>query len=147
MPAESFRKLRQWLTNPGNRVRLGEDVAELVLSCVWFDSLRLVRDSIVHKGARAVVLPQLDRIGFQIDSMNLVGLHLRPVMLTENLVDLELYAALHLGQTIGFLETLAETVLVRHAVPAMTAEMRACHPAFGILKGWITRLSDKLAAA
>ena len=58
----------------------------------------------------------------------------------------ELYAAVQLGQTVGFLECLAQWVLTRHEVPAATAEMRH-HPAVGVLKPWIGRLAAGLGAA
>jgi hypothetical protein len=59
----------------------------------------------------------------------------------------ELYAAVHLGQTVGFVEYLAQWVLTRHEVPAATAEMRRHHPALGVLKRWIGRLAAGLGAA
>jgi hypothetical protein len=139
VPWTSFRKLRNWTELPANAARLGE-LGQLIQACSWFDVLRTVRDSIVHDGAKPVVFPQLEKISFQVYSANLRGLRIEPLMLNENLLDFELYAAVLLGQTIGFLEKLAAAILGKYQIPTVTAQFRHYHPALRVLKQWIDRV-------
>ena len=109
--------------------------------CDWFDVLPRVRDSLVHDGARPLVFPQLDTIGFQVYTSNLQGLHLNSLMLNENLLNFELYAAVQVCQTLGFRHRLAALTLEKFKIPRVTAEMRAYHPALGVIRQWATPLT------
>jgi hypothetical protein len=105
VPDEGFNLLKTWLAKSDNNVkRLGKDLAELVFSVDWFDDLKNVRDANVHQGGMTLVFLEKDRILFQI---------LPEIMYNENVVDFELYAGMHFGYLIAFLEDFA-TVIERY---------------------------------
>ena len=134
VPLDSFRKLKQWIEKPGNDERIGSDLATEISAAKWFDDLRSVRDGLVHNGARPLVFPQIERIGFQVHRRNWEGLALEGVMINENVVDLELYSTVQIAQAIGFLQRLCQLLLVRIGCPDHTENAKAYHPALGLIK-------------
>jgi hypothetical protein len=63
---KSFRKLRNWVTKGKSELKVGNDLAQLLLHCDWFDGLREVRDTLVHRGGFTLVFPEKSRILFQV---------------------------------------------------------------------------------
>lgn len=103
-PSPSFTELRKICTEDKYVKILGEDLARLIKSCDWYDPLLDARDGIVHENlqSRGFLHP---RIFFQIykkdednRTVNLIN-NIPEVMINENLVDFELYAAVHIGYT------------------------------------------------
>lgn len=95
---ESFRGLREWIArSEGNVKRLGNDLAEVVSSCDWFDDLRMARDSIVHRGGTTLIVPDAARIFFRISLRpGLVKLK-RETIYDSDVADFESYVGLYLG--------------------------------------------------
>jgi hypothetical protein len=93
---------------------LGQDLAHLIQSCDWYDPLVYARDKIVHENLQVIVF-LYPRILFQIyakdenNKNNLpVGLvNIPEVMVNKNLVNFELYAAVHIGYSFSLLEGFA----------------------------------------
>jgi hypothetical protein len=52
---DSFHRLQERLNKPGNRARLGEELANLVESVDWFPDIQGLRDSMIHMGAFTLV--------------------------------------------------------------------------------------------
>jgi hypothetical protein len=66
-------------------------------------------------------------------------------MINENIIDLELYAAVQVGQAIGLLERLCEAILERFNRSSNAARVRAYHPALAVLKTTAEKPSDRWA--
>jgi len=111
VPDEGFNVLKTWLANKKkNTERLGEDLAELVLSVNWFEDLKNIRDKTVHQGAMTLVFLEKDKILFQIHKgiENLVNIP--EIMYNPNVVIFELYAAMYFGYLVAFLEDFASVI-------------------------------------
>jgi hypothetical protein len=143
---DSFAKLRTWLrTGPDNVHKLGEDLANVILDCEWFESLRRVRDDLVHHGAQTFVFPEPGRILFQI--------HLGPsalvqmpkaVMFNESVVDFTTYSALTMARLMVFLDAFSEVVFTMSddVRSVRNAGVGSIHPGLGILAFWLQDLLD-----
>jgi hypothetical protein len=92
---------------------MGERLANLIRqSRDWYDDLLDVRDDIVHEHVKSSGF-MADRILFQINKwdkeekrfVNLINIP--EMMVNENLVDFELYAAVHVAYTFWLLEEFA----------------------------------------
>src|SRR5262249_49384658 len=64
----SFNDLRNWASRQDIDAgrQIGDAVVELVLACDWFDTLRSVRDALVHRDAQTIVFPTAPGIAFQV---------------------------------------------------------------------------------
>lgn len=139
---DSFRKLREWVGRPGNARRVDQQLARFVTSCDWFDDMREVRDSIVHKDGRAFVFPQENRILFQVHEGfgRRTKIHLPEIMFNESVADFELYAGLLMGYLIACLEdisAIAEQILKARRTDI---ESRVHHGGLRVLRSWIERV-------
>jgi hypothetical protein len=110
-PKPSFTELREICTEDKYVKILGDDLARLIQSCDWYDPLLKARNGIVHYNLGSSSFMH-HRILFQIHAvdecklpMNLINIP--EVMFNENLVDFELYAAVHIGYTFWLLEEFA----------------------------------------
>lgn len=139
----SFNKLKKWINNKPNRViKLGEDLAEVVRSCDWFEDLRDVRDSIIHKGALILVFPTKDKILFQIHDKNLKRKILEPkiIMNNENVADFELYAGLYIGYLIAYLEEVSELIISHLNLSINKLTSKSYHKGLHIIYKWIEKV-------
>ena len=113
---KGFNDLRNWLLDKKSEVkkenveRLGEDLANLVLSVDWFDDIKNVRDETLHRGADTMVFPEKGRILFQVSkgAKNLISFP--EVKFNENVIDFELYAGVYFGYLIAFIEEVSKVV-------------------------------------
>jgi hypothetical protein len=146
---DSFRGLQEWLNkNPGNRARLGEELANLVDSVDWFPDIQDLRDSMIHRGAFTLVfLDPEEGILFQS-----LGNSLKPliknetVMDNENVVDFQLYCALYLCRLLLFLEELAKIIRSKLSIEKRSQQAKSYSPGFELLISWLDRLTEKIKA-
>ena len=105
VPDGGFNDLKNWLTKSDeNAEKLGKDLAKLVSSVDWFENIKNVRDTNVHRGGMTLVFLEKGRILFQVYKGydNLISIP--EIMFNENVVDFELYAGMYYGYLIAFLE-------------------------------------------
>ncbi len=144
---DSFRELQQWLNkNPGNRARVGEELAEVVESVDWFPDIQNLRDSMIHKGAFTLVfLDPEEGILFQS-----LGNSLKPlirneiVMHNKNVVDFQLYSAFYLCRLFLFLEELAKAIRSKLSIKKINQQAKSYSPGFKLVISWLDRLTQKI---
>ncbi|MCL5949810.1 MAG: hypothetical protein M1490_04975 [Candidatus Bathyarchaeota archaeon] len=117
---QSFNDLRKWLKKPENTLKVGEDLAKLILSADWFEQLKNVRDVNIHFGGMTLVFLEKDRILFQTYKGNYNLISIPELMYNENVADFELYAGMYFGYLIAFLEEFSEIVKNRLPKGKMT---------------------------
>ena len=147
IPKKSFNDLKKWIENNPNRVeKLGKDLADVVMSCDWFEDLKNVRDSILHKGDLVLVFPDKDKILFQIHDKNLNSKILEPkiIMNNENVAVFELYAGLYIGYLIAYLEEVSEVIISRLNLSIKKLTSKSCHGSLHIIYKWIEKVLHKL---
>jgi hypothetical protein len=110
-PSHSFTELRKICNEDEGIARLGEGLARLIQSCNWYDPLRGMRDKILHHNHQVIGF-LFPRILFQVytkDENNLPVkmINIPEVMDNENVVNFELYAAVHIGYSFSLLEEFA----------------------------------------
>jgi hypothetical protein len=107
----------------------------------WFGSLRGVRDGLLYTADHLMVFPQLDRIGFLIHRREFKNPRFdEALMVNENIVDFELYAAAQMGQGIGLIERVCRIILTRTGLTGRGPEGRSGHPPLPVLRAWGERL-------
>jgi hypothetical protein len=160
---ESFYKLKSWAAKShGNAHRLGSDLADALSSCEWFDDLRFVRDSILHRGGWTMVFPEPYRILFQVSESNGNAIQKPELMFNENVADFELYAGLYLGYSLAYLEEVASiihrrldqggtnlsggshqpglSVRLLTQLPPDDLRARSYHPGLSVVREWVERV-------
>lgn len=143
----SFEKLRKWIDKkPDNERRLGEEAARSVRSCDWFEEMRAVRDSIVHRGGVTFVFPEKGRILFQVSKGYEDKISLKKVMANENVADFELYAGLYIGYLITYLEEVAELIHSRLGISESESNPKSYHLGLRVVNEWIKRALSLPAA-
>lgn len=109
----NFATLRQGMMNrktgEENSINLGKELAELIKQVNWFDTIRQVRNSIMHKGSFTLVFADKNRILFQVTKCS-EKLKSIPEIINDNVVDFELFAGLYFGYLLAFLEDFAINV-------------------------------------
>lgn len=103
---ESFHKLRQSIARHSPRLPAG--VGELIASANWFDSVRAIRDSLVHQGANPLVFGEPnDGVLFQVHGTGTVRyVDIDQCMYNQNVARFERYVALLFSNTLVFLDQL-----------------------------------------
>jgi hypothetical protein len=86
--------------------KFGKDLARLIQSCDWFDQIRYVRNGVVHCNFKTSGF-MADRILFQVRKGYENQIDFPKAMVNKNLVDFELYAAVHIAYTLWLLEKFA----------------------------------------
>ncbi|MFQ5850820.1 MAG: hypothetical protein ACE5JU_09560 [Candidatus Binatia bacterium] len=118
VPPNSINDIINWLKrNPGNRTRLGEELAVLVESVPSFPDIKQVRDAIVHRGGQTLVFGSPnDGILFQAYE-NFTQIIAPSVFVSDgSIIDFRRYGSLLFSELLFFLEQLAETL--RKRIPA-----------------------------
>jgi hypothetical protein len=111
----SYEKLLNWeAKSPGNRSRLGVELADLVFSSTqWFSAVCLTRDEIIHRGARTLVFgdPQ-DGTLFQVHRAKFQAIIKGNEFLAfkDDVIHFDRYAVLHLAHLVGYLDDLSGIV-------------------------------------
>lgn len=107
----SFSLVQKECRKPNNVKIYGDDLARLIESSDWFAQTKKVRDGIVHDHFQTSGFMH-SRILFQVGKhhkakgfVNMINIP--EVMINENLVDFELYAAVHIAYTLWLLEEFA----------------------------------------
>jgi hypothetical protein len=108
----SFKDLKNWLTkNSENTKILGDELAKLVLSVDWFEGIRTLRDEVMHRGGKVIVMSDNNKLLFQVmKSRNAYLISTPELMFNENLAYFESYAGLYFGYLIAFLEELSTII-------------------------------------
>lgn len=136
---DSFRKLRNWVSE--NSSRIAEDLARLVISCHWFSDMREVRDAIVHRDGQTLVFPEEGRILFQVHEGFRNKVNIPEIMFNENIVDFELYAGLLAGYLIAYLEEIAELAQRRLELRKIGRDAKSYHKGLQVIHDWIGKVS------
>jgi hypothetical protein len=143
-PRRSFADLRRRVNkhpDPSSEA-LGDDLRLEVFNCDWFDDLRTVRDSIVHQGATPIVFLGKPRILFQVEVGVKDSISIPEIMSDEKLVDFELYAGLHVGYLIAYLERVSGLVSELRGFRLAGSSGRSFHPGLGVVRDWIRRVAQ-----
>ena len=149
VPSNSCRELYQWLdANPQNVTRFGKEQSALVLSAPWYSELRVIRDSVLHRGAFTLVFGSpKDGILFQVHSGFKPLIKVDSLMWNENVVDFQLYAGLYFARVIVLLERLGGLFANRIPRQPSIREAKCNYQGLGILRNWMSKLLDKLIEA
>jgi hypothetical protein len=140
-PKDSFNALRKWILKyPDRRTKFGEDLAEVILACEWFDPLRDIRDDIVHESAKNLTFQEPGKILFMLLPPHNAHHFIREVMFNENVVDFELYAGFYYGYLISFLEEVASIIIERLRLSGPEILTRTSHSGLRVLLEWMNRL-------
>jgi hypothetical protein len=147
----SFNELKNWLVkNPENNSKtLGQELAKLILSVDWFEGIKTLRDEVMHRGGKVIVMSDNNKLLFQVMKSRYAYLISTPeLMFNENLAYFESYAGLYFGYLIAFLKELA--INIENRLPKGTHSSGLGDPKriFGkekptIIYNWIEELSDK----
>lgn len=143
---DSFSRLYERVKNPEPKAgaqdfghKLGPDWLALMRSADWYPTLRHVREELVHWGGQTMVfLPPSDGILFQVHKGGSFksAIDAEPLMLNQNVVFFDRYAAFFLSNVLLFLEDFAATAYARLGLePRLNGMMR--HFGFGTLMRWI----------
>ncbi len=139
--AKSFEKMRNWVTEPRNAKKLGDDLVKLVQSCEWFSALKDTRDSIVHNGANTLIFQEKDKILFQVHQGIKRKVVVPEVMFNQNVVDFELYAGLHTGYLLAYLEEVAKVVYNRINIKKSSkGNTKSYHSGLHVINDWIKQV-------
>ncbi len=142
---DSFRKLKEWLGKSGNSQRIGPQLAQFITSCHWFDGLREIRDSIVHRYGRTLVSLKGDKIFFQVRGLK-NNVSLPKVVFNDDLVDFELYSGLMMGYLLAYLENLAAITREKLKLQEYNVELRNFHGGLRFIRPWIQSLVESQSA-
>jgi hypothetical protein len=119
--------------------KLGSEWLAVMRSANWYPTLRNVREELVHWGGQTMVfLPPSDGILFQVHKGGSFksAIDAEPLMLDQNVVFFDRYAAFFLSNVLLFLEDFAATAYARLELePSLNGMMR--HFGFGTLMRWI----------
>jgi hypothetical protein len=110
-PKASFTKLRKICNKDEGVEILGQDLVHLIQLCDWYNPLLEARNKLVHHNFQVMGF-LFPRILFQIytkdeNNVPVKLINIPEVMGSENLVNFELYAAVHIGYSFWFLEEFA----------------------------------------
>jgi hypothetical protein len=136
---ESFTDLRNKDKNDNNVRLFGKELARLIQDCDWYDQMVEVRDDVVHRNAITSGF-MASKILFQVTKRFKNKIDFPEVMFNENLVDFELYAAVHISNTLWFLEEFARIGYDILQPIGYSSERHRNHDGFGVLKEWIERV-------
>ena len=143
----SFERLKNWLKKSDDNVKkLGNDLAQFVLSCEWFDSIKQVRESIVHHGDFPLVFLVKRRILFNLyKKIKKRERNFLPkiLMYNNNVVDFELYGGLYIGYLIAYLEEFSKLAYPRLSLKRIGGDSRAGLLGLQLVKEWIEQLLSK----
>ena len=142
----SFEDVKNWLLkNPENNSKiLGQELSKFVLSVDWFEGIRTLRDEVMHRGGKVIVMSDNNKLLFQVMKARYAYLILTPeLMFNENLAYFESYAGLYFGYLIAFLEELS--IIIENRLPKGTHSSGLGDPkrVFGekpIIYEWIENL-------
>jgi len=139
---ELYKCAEKPMSDPGLQdatIELGADWFTVMRSATWYPTLRAVRNEVVHRGGHTMVfLPPSDGILFQIHKGGSFksAVDAEPLMLNQNVVFFDRYAAFFLSNVLLFLEDFATTAYARLRLEArLNGTMR--HFGFGTLMRWI----------
>lgn len=147
IPNYSFNALKNWINKHPTRVKkLGNDLADVVMSCDWFKDIKYVRDSILHWGASVLVFYNKDKILFQIYDERAKRYILEPeiIMSNENVADFELYAGLYIGYLIAYLEEVSEVIISSLNLNIKKLTSKSEYGELHIIYKWIEKVLHKL---
>lgn len=141
VPSASFEKLQNWLRKEAHQHTMGEELAQIAISCDWFRDLREVRNEIVHSGGETLAFPESGRILFQVyDAYKNRKIHFREVMFNDYIVDFELYCGLFMGYLISYLEKVAQAVRSKFDVKGTGSNVQSYHGGLPVLRDWMKRV-------
>lgn len=140
----SFRKLRESLGDYASRLPAG--VEPIVREAAWFDTVRAVRDALVHKGAEPLVFASASEgILFQIHIGAEDGMVRHPaLMYNDNVVDFRRFAAWTFSGLLFYLDQLGHVLRTRFEPPANTGPSSSYCPGLSVLRDWMSGLLDHL---
>lgn len=140
----SFRKLRESLSEYTSRLPAG--VEAIVREAAWFDTVRDVRDALVHRGAEQLVFCSASEgILFQVHIGVGDGLVKHPhLMYNDNVVDFSRFAAWTFSCLLYYLDELGRALQYKFEPPASTGLSSSYCPGFTVLRDWMRALFTHL---
>lgn len=117
------------------------DSTQVMPFCEWFDDLREVRNSIVHRGGFTLVFLEKGKILFQVYEKN--GKVLIPeIMFNKNVADFELYAGLYIGYLMTYLEDVSALIHKRLNLKKIGSNAKSYHSGLRVVRNWIQQVLD-----
>ena len=144
---KSFRELRDSLEKYASRLPAG--VEPIVREAAWFDTVRTVRDALVHSGAEPLVFcSPSEGILFQVRIGVGDGLVRHPVLMhNHNVVDFCRFAAWIFSCLLFYLDELGRVLLSRFESPSNSGPSSSYCPGFSVLRDWMIALLERLRRA
>ena len=113
---------------------------QLILKCDWFETIKMIRDSIEHQGAETNVDYHRDRVLFIVSSSessytHVPGKNLINIseMRDDKFSDFELFAGIYVGYLIWFLEKLS-LIINEDLGLSQFSDDRSYHPGFSTIR-------------
>lgn len=116
----------------------------MIAGCDWFESLRDLRDALVHQHTKLIVYPFPERIEFNLlDGPN--ELISDPELLSnEGLVDFQYFATAVLSRLYCFVEDSSTCMMDRMPIQSEVRTGQSVYFAYGTVRGWIIELLDHI---
>jgi hypothetical protein len=145
---DSFHRLQERLNKPGNRARLGEELAKVVESVDWFPDVQRLRDTMIHSGSFPHVFSNPEKgILFQ-SYQNSVEPSITDEMVmykyNRDVVDFQLYSALYLCKLLLFLDELAKIVRSKLSIKKGREQAKSYSPGLELILSWLDRLTERI---
>jgi hypothetical protein len=139
--SRSFEILKNWILKSRNIIKIDSNLRRIILSCEWFNDMREIRDSIVHKGAETMPFFTKYRITFQVHQGLKNKISIPEIMYNPNVVDFELYAGLYIGYLLSYLEEISELFYRLLDLEKTESKSKSYHPGLKTVRDWIERVS------
>jgi hypothetical protein len=138
----SFEKLYNDVTSESSKYssKLGTDTVKLLVSCSWYKTIRMVRDSLIHYGDIISVWFQSSRVFIQPNALVMSEDTSIPecYFFTETLIDFECYLGYYIGRLILVLDVLTEIIYDRLRIFTPISGSLSYHdPILNEIKKWI----------
>jgi hypothetical protein len=146
----SFQELRTWAAMPSSGKRASARFIAAIRDCEWFETVREVRNTIIHYGGGSFVIHEKPTVAFQATrgGDHSYILSIPEVMHNEHVVGFNLYAGLIYANLLDFLEEVGALIFDWLSVPLETVEerSRSQHPGMRLGREWITQVKARAAA-
>jgi hypothetical protein len=116
---------------------------QLILECEWFENIKMIRDSIEHRGAETNADYNKDKVLFMVSSLETGYTHVpgknlinMPEIRDGNFSNFELFAGIYVGYLIWFLEKLSSLVSEDLGLNQSSSD-RSYHPGFSTIRTWV----------
>jgi len=139
---QSFRKLRDSIERHGSKLPFGAE--SIVREAGWFDTIRVMRDALVHDGAEPLVFCDASEgILFQVHTGNTHRFFVRSgFMYNENVVYFDRFAAWSLAHTLRYLDLIGRLLIVESLSGPTIGPSSSYCLGFNELRKWMRNFSQ-----